>query len=570
MNDQQKKVIVLGAGIGGLTVAHELSRRGFAVTVYERNDIVGGLARSKYYTDQSTDYKYPVEYSWRVYGTGYLNLLRLLKEIPLKNKINLSVFDNLVKVSSYIFPRFNKKEITIGNSKDNVADLMEDFDKHEIWSVINKITECMTMSTERIDSLDHMTWAQYCNDLSAEARKYMVRIWGPVLGMDPTHMSFPVVARIVPVLLGGIVRNASSLFLLNSPTNEGWFDQWLVDLKNNGVQIKNNYEILDLTIGTDKIDKIKIKNLASGEVFEDSGDYIVCGLPVEAVAKIVVANSDLLNIPSLQKTINLARISRQIQLSVQLFLDQKIIYPTGHSKNVLYLPDTPWAIIIEDESDVWDKTYSTDPRVKSVHSVGICQTDVAGILFNKKFIDCTPDEVKQEVWAQICKSYQMANIKTESGETIEKANIVLFYIWDTYAYTQNKENTWEPKFSNNANGLQYMPGHTTELENFFFATAYTKTQRFIYSMESAAEAGTLAANEIMIVENKNNGIQYFPTKIFGFNTSPVILRPLQWLDKKLFQSNLPHANKLFMGNSIALTILYLLLPLLLIFLLILK
>ena len=75
--------------------------------------------------------------------------------------------------------------------------------------------------------------------------------------------------------------------------------------------------------------------------------------------------------PSFKNTIELAKISRQIQLSIQVFIDKTLIYPTGELKNVLYLPDTPWAIIIEDQSNVWGETYSTDPRVKSVFSVGI-------------------------------------------------------------------------------------------------------------------------------------------------------------------------------------------------------
>src|SRR6478609_2971854 len=38
-------VAVLGGGMAGLTAAHELAERGFAVTVYERNAL-GGKARS--------------------------------------------------------------------------------------------------------------------------------------------------------------------------------------------------------------------------------------------------------------------------------------------------------------------------------------------------------------------------------------------------------------------------------------------------------------------------------------------------------------------------------------------
>ena len=37
-----EKVAVLGAGVAGLTAAHELADRGFEVHVYERREIPGG------------------------------------------------------------------------------------------------------------------------------------------------------------------------------------------------------------------------------------------------------------------------------------------------------------------------------------------------------------------------------------------------------------------------------------------------------------------------------------------------------------------------------------------------
>src|SRR3954471_7581730 len=40
------RVAVLGGGVAGLTAAHELAERGFAVTVYEARDLLGGKARS--------------------------------------------------------------------------------------------------------------------------------------------------------------------------------------------------------------------------------------------------------------------------------------------------------------------------------------------------------------------------------------------------------------------------------------------------------------------------------------------------------------------------------------------
>lgn len=41
-----KNVAVFGAGIAGLTTAHEFIRRGYKVTVYEVNKDAGGFFRS--------------------------------------------------------------------------------------------------------------------------------------------------------------------------------------------------------------------------------------------------------------------------------------------------------------------------------------------------------------------------------------------------------------------------------------------------------------------------------------------------------------------------------------------
>jgi uncharacterized protein with NAD-binding domain and iron-sulfur cluster len=40
------KVIILGGGVAGMSAAHELIERGFAVEIYEHRSIPGGKARS--------------------------------------------------------------------------------------------------------------------------------------------------------------------------------------------------------------------------------------------------------------------------------------------------------------------------------------------------------------------------------------------------------------------------------------------------------------------------------------------------------------------------------------------
>jgi protoporphyrinogen oxidase len=44
-------VTIVGAGVAGLTIGYQLSRRGYQVTVVERNSVVGGLGRTLHYGD---------------------------------------------------------------------------------------------------------------------------------------------------------------------------------------------------------------------------------------------------------------------------------------------------------------------------------------------------------------------------------------------------------------------------------------------------------------------------------------------------------------------------------------
>nr|MBP6085166.1 FAD-dependent oxidoreductase [Candidatus Gracilibacteria bacterium] len=39
-----KRVVIIGSGIGGLATANLLAKKGFAVTVLEKNEMVGGRA----------------------------------------------------------------------------------------------------------------------------------------------------------------------------------------------------------------------------------------------------------------------------------------------------------------------------------------------------------------------------------------------------------------------------------------------------------------------------------------------------------------------------------------------
>ena len=73
-----KSVTIYGGGISGLTCAHELIKKGFKVTLYEKDTNYGGMAKSL-----RTQNNIPSEHSWRGYAPFYYNLYNTLKQITI-------------------------------------------------------------------------------------------------------------------------------------------------------------------------------------------------------------------------------------------------------------------------------------------------------------------------------------------------------------------------------------------------------------------------------------------------------------------------------------------------------
>ena len=94
--DVRTGVAVLGGGVGGLTVAHELAERGFAVTVFEPKAL-GGKARSIPVPGTGTGGRrdLPGEHGFRFFPGFYKNVPDTMRRIPVAGNPN-GVFDHLV------------------------------------------------------------------------------------------------------------------------------------------------------------------------------------------------------------------------------------------------------------------------------------------------------------------------------------------------------------------------------------------------------------------------------------------------------------------------------------------
>jgi flavin-dependent dehydrogenase len=100
--DNNQNVLIFGAGIAGLTAAHELIERGFKVTIIEKEKEVGGKARSFMLPGKNhSDKLFPGAHGFRFFLHWYENLQDTLQRIPAER--DRTVLDNLMPVDEYIF-----------------------------------------------------------------------------------------------------------------------------------------------------------------------------------------------------------------------------------------------------------------------------------------------------------------------------------------------------------------------------------------------------------------------------------------------------------------------------------
>src|SRR3989338_8877524 len=83
MNQTKKKVVIIGGGLAGLSLAIELVEENFDVVVLEKNENLGGRASNTF----DRKMRDPVPIGPHVIVTAYNNFQRFLEKIDAKNAI---------------------------------------------------------------------------------------------------------------------------------------------------------------------------------------------------------------------------------------------------------------------------------------------------------------------------------------------------------------------------------------------------------------------------------------------------------------------------------------------------
>lgn len=579
MSTPNKKVTIIGGGIAGLSAAHELAERGFHVTIYEANDDIGGLARSK---RSAQDNGIPTEISWRGYGPYYKNVFEMMSKIPLAGKQN-TVYSNLSRPIKFITPL---NTIHPGTPDTVRAIDMSTFNDRRtlMWTFIKHLTASEARNKEyaKINAADYLK-----PKLTAPTYEFVTSLIGPWIGIDPQRASLFHVGNFFKFCafsgnpmyheadLDGpgwrhgtcgdcrdssqYCKNCSDRWLvLNQPTSEGWFDHWKEYLQEMGVVINLNHKAIQLKSEDSNITDIEIINTNTDEQITVESDYYILATNPFAAARIV-EDSGLSHLPQLSLLSPLTSEGPQLQLAFFIAFEDEIKMP--ESQLGITIQDSPFNLTLYSQDDLWASKMkpqvSLGDGVKSLWSGTACISYIPGILYDKPFSKLTKEEFFDEIIAQIKASEEfMALISDANGADFGDFKILTMTTWDTWVFPKDADETLytaeDPKWVTTTKTAQYTPTTSTELHNLFLAGTHVKTTASFSSMEAACESGRIAANSI--VERFSDKVDVNNHKLPGWMTS------LQAIDGVLYKLRLPNVSDViaFVLTGIIIFILYIL------------
>ena len=507
-------VAVLGGGVGGLTVAHELAERGFKVTVFEPKAL-GGKARSIPVPGSASGGRadLPGEHGFRFFPGFYKNVPDTMRRIPVAGNPN-GVFDNLVDANQelfvfdagqmWLFPSFDRAGVSQGmRSLITAIGLAANIPPNEIEYFIRKIEVFQTSSdARRVGEWEKVAWWDYVNaeHFSPEYQ----RVFGTGLTKDlvaakGTKASTRTIGLMALAFVYASMAQASPQMrqqsgygstdrLLDAPTNEAWIGPWVAHLHRLGVQFVTGYRATKLRVTGDRISAASLLD-ANGHRLRVTADHYVAAMPVER-ARALFDDAVRAVDPALAR---LDALEYDYMNGIQFFLERVPAHPVrGH---VAYL-DSPWALTSIDQGLFWTRdlaaTYGNG-RLRDILSVDISDFFTAGILYGKRAVDCTARQIAAECWAQLKQGLNA------SGDTELSDDMVIGWFLDpAIVFSEGRPAvSTEPLLINTAGSLANRPGSATAIENLFLAADYVRSNVDLATMEGANEAGRAATNAIL-------------------------------------------------------------------------
>jgi uncharacterized protein with NAD-binding domain and iron-sulfur cluster len=575
-----QKVVILGGGVAGLSAAHELIERGFAVEVFEKLQIPGGKARSipvlegvGHHTGKK-DYlaaleavesaernkhlrrRVPGEHGFRFFPNFYRHITDTLARIPSGHG---TVFDCLVDTTQVLVASYDKAGLVLPSrfpaNAYELATTLQTFlwgicPRNEIpYTDIEHFAGCVwriitSCEERRFEEYEKMNWWDFvgAQNRSEAYQKFLaIGITRSLVAAKARFASVKTIGDIFVQLLFGILApGIASDRLFNGPTNEVWIRPWLKYLTSKGLVYHLDTEVTGVHVGGGRIDSATVR--MAGKMVHATGDWFIGALPVERMVPLVTPVMTAID-PSLA---NLAALSNSVQWmnGIQFYLLRDVPITHGH---IIFI-DSPWALTAVSQRQFWDAIDFAewgDGKTRGILSVDISQWDTPGSN-GKAAIDCTRKEIADETWAQLKRSLNVG-----SAEILRDEDLHFWFldpdIVDDPSDPARRDDV-EPLLVNNTNTWRLRPDAATAIPNFVLASDYVRTYTDLATMEGANEAARRAVNAIL----ERSGSQQPRCQIWNLH-EPDALAPFRAYDRARYQAGLQWDGRFSKAVQAALT-----------------
>lgn len=527
-----QSVVIFGAGIAGLSAAHELCRLGYRVAVYEAMDRPGGFFRSA----RSAHGNMPSEYSWHGMGPWYHNTFDIMKQIPFYDRECL--YDSALS-----------RPIDFGIFPDDATARFYDHGLRSIpkmfrmngwefgkWAYV--MLKTWTANTRSKDKYSRLNAAGSWQPLLGQtAYRTWRSCYGPWIGSDWSKVCLHTTGDFFRKQLttqpphhhkadrdGPAWRHGAGdgWLLLKGPSSEYWFEPWIEYLKGQGVDFHWRQPLTGL-----EFDGKQITCATAGSEIVRGDRYILAMNPF-MTAEILGRTPELAKQEVLCLFAPLVQDGPHVQVSFRIAFAEEIRFP--RERVAVVVCDSEFNLTLFAEEQAWDPAVDLGENVKSLWTGTSCISSVPGRIYHKPVSACSKEEFVEEVKAQIlsCGALDALIREANGGRSLQDFPILQIEVWHEWEFSAQGIRHRQPKWVTTTNTQPFMPPQTTPLDNLFLAGSHTATQAHVWSIEGAVESGRRAAKAI---DPRVAVIDQF---------IPAWLRLLAQIDDVLYAAHGPH------------------------------
>ncbi|MEV0381563.1 FAD-dependent oxidoreductase [Nonomuraea sp. NPDC050643] len=500
-----RNVAIFGAGMGGLSAAHELAERGFQVTVYERKAL-GGKSRSIPVpgTGAGGRQDLPGEHGFRFFPGFYQNLPDTMSRIPYGSG---TVRGNLVPASLEVIA-YKGKELRVPVPGSVGGVLTHEAIRAYLRSALTAVTTVPLTQIEffvsklvafvtsgprrRLGQWENMSFADFikADVMSQEYRELLVHLFtASLVAAQPDKAN----TRTMGLMFEALVYSALGLGpygppdqVLNGPSNDVWLTPWIGHLGSLGVQFKLGWTATGFDYSGGRITGVRVSD-PSGATGTVTADHYVAALPVERLQPLLTSAMKAAD-PALAR---LSLLETDWMNGVMIYLKEPRPIAHGH----LIYAGTPWALTSISQAQFWSGDFAArygDGTVTDCLSLDLSDWNTPGVLFGKTAKQCTRPQIVQEVLAQV-------RAALPGGAALLPDSIVRSWFVDTAITGEGTPAVAndEPLLINTPSSWTNRPGATTRIPNLFLAADYVRNSINLATMEGGNEAGRMAANGIL-------------------------------------------------------------------------